>query len=226
MPSAVAALAMLIAYSPAPPALRDHSNTDRRSNRRSYDRISGGYQESQTEADDAAERIRVEERRRHIQRERDRQYSIRDASIPTTMQMYMLKKSLIRLLPSELPKGVEAHCDICDKDYSITDCEPTEDDEVAMQLPCEHIFGEWCVNEWLKTCATQKLKITCPMCRKLLIDPLAGRYADFARHFGSHMPRAELDMEFSRYYARTPGEREELMRRLREDVRLEYARGE
>lgn len=95
-----------------------------------------------------------------------------DPNVPRPAQMQNLKDKLRRLLPRELPEDASTMCDICQKDYSSAPVEPSEEAEVAIMLPCKHIFGEHCINTWFDTCKTHKNKITCPMCRKLLIEPL------------------------------------------------------
>jgi hypothetical protein len=87
--------------------------------------------------------------------------------------MQRLRDKLRKFLPSELPEGISHMCDICQKDYSTKQVKPCEEEEVAIQLPCKHFFGEACINTWFETCKTHKNKITCPMCRKVLIEPLS-----------------------------------------------------
>jgi hypothetical protein len=89
--------------------------------------------------------------------------------------MQMLKDKLVRLLPSQLADDASTCCDICQKDYSQKQCIPSEAEEMAVLLPCHHAFGEWCINEWFSTCRKHKNKITCPMCRVLLVEPLPSR---------------------------------------------------
>ncbi|OCK79757.1 hypothetical protein K432DRAFT_405293 [Lepidopterella palustris CBS 459.81] len=91
--------------------------------------------------------------------------------VVTQTQMKKLREELKHLLPSELPDGTSHMCDICQKDYSHTHVKPTDEEEIAIQLPCKHVFGEHCINTWFETCQTQKHKITCPMCRKVLAAP-------------------------------------------------------
>ncbi|OAG04900.1 uncharacterized protein CC84DRAFT_808854 [Paraphaeosphaeria sporulosa] len=92
-------------------------------------------------------------------------------NVPSTEQLRELREKLRHLLPAELPEGIDAMCDICQKDYSTKHVDPSEYDEVAIQLPCKHVFGEHCIHTWFDTCKKHKNKITCPMCRKVLIEP-------------------------------------------------------
>ncbi|KAF1977997.1 hypothetical protein BU23DRAFT_249302 [Bimuria novae-zelandiae CBS 107.79] len=92
-------------------------------------------------------------------------------NVPSPGQMQALRDKLRHFLPKELPEGIDAMCDICQKDYSEKHVDPSEDNEIAIQLPCKHVFGEYCINTWFDTCRKQKNKITCPMCRKTLIEP-------------------------------------------------------
>ena len=100
-----------------------------------------------------------------------------DGGCPSAHQMKALNDKLRHLLPNQLPEGSSADCDICQKAYSAKNCDPTEDNEMAIQLPCKHIFGEHCINTWFETCKKHKNKITCPMCRKLLVDPPVRRFS-------------------------------------------------
>lgn len=84
-------------------------------------------------------------------------------------------------------------CNICQKDYSATHVAPSEDEEIAMQLPCKHIFGEHCINTWFETCKKDKLKMTCPMCRKVLIEPLSRGHATASRALMEGMQRYRRD---------------------------------
>jgi hypothetical protein len=75
------------------------------------------------------------------------------------------------ILRNELPDESSMTCDICNKNYSSLDVNPSSDKEVAIQLPCGHIFGQYCTNEWFETCRMLGNKVTCPMCRKVLVEP-------------------------------------------------------
>jgi hypothetical protein len=70
-------------------------------------------------------------------------------NVPSTEQLREFREKLRHLLPAELPEGIDAMCDICQKDYSIKHVDPSEDNEVAIQLPCKHVFGEHCINTWV-----------------------------------------------------------------------------
>ncbi|KAI1527097.1 zf-RING-2 multi-domain protein [Pyrenophora tritici-repentis] len=137
---------------------------------------------------EAAARAPPLNRVRHRQREvrpriADRPYV--DPNIATPRQLQELKDGLARRLPSELPEEASKACDICQKDYSATHVAPTEEEEIAIVLSCGHSFGEFCMFEWFDTCRRHKNKVTCPMCRKQLIEAPRHMYSmmhDFPRH--------------------------------------------
>lgn len=151
----------------------DRSVSPRISNRRSFDRYSTDLHPSSNPSDPdepAAVRARLAHRRTRDRRF-VRHFTVDDTT-PTHNQMQVLKDKLRHFLPTELPEDASTCCDICQKDYSTKHCLPTDEEEVAIQLPCKHIFGEHCINTWFDTCKAHKNKITCPMCRKLLIEPV------------------------------------------------------
>ncbi|ORY07921.1 hypothetical protein BCR34DRAFT_590133 [Clohesyomyces aquaticus] len=148
----------------------DRSISPRVSNRRPFDRYAADLQHSNVppEFGQAASRAR---RTRPRTIPPPRAHFI-DASTPTSAQMQELRDKLRHFLPSELPDDASPTCDICQKDYSTKHVQPSEEEEVAIQLPCKHVFGEHCINTWFETCKTHKNKITCPMCRELLVKPM------------------------------------------------------
>jgi hypothetical protein len=120
-----------------------------------------------------------------------------DPNIATPRQIQELKDNLMRRLPSELPDETSKACDICQKDYSAIHVQPGEEEEIAIELSCGHVFGEFCIFQWVSfereyssrrilltldqfdTCKTHKNKVTCPMCRKQLIEPSRHHQAMF-----------------------------------------------
>ncbi|CAO2651144.1 Nn.00g094410.m01.CDS01 [Neocucurbitaria sp. VM-36] len=155
----------------------DRSVSPRTSNRRSFDRYSFDLSQSSTssDAEEAAARAPPSNRMRHRPREvRPRfmgHHQQFDPNIATPRQIQELKDKLPRRLPCELSEETSKCCDICQKDYSTTHVKPIEDEEVAVELACGHVFGEFCIFQWFDTCKTHKNKVSCPMCRKLLIEP-------------------------------------------------------
>ncbi|KAF2447227.1 hypothetical protein P171DRAFT_248057 [Karstenula rhodostoma CBS 690.94] len=165
------------ADSPAP--LSETGSSPRNPNRRSFDRYStdipSGAAESNGASRSPASRAaeRMARRQRTIGHLSFRRISshMEHPNVPSTEQLRELREKLRHLLPAELPEGIDALCNICQKDYSTKHVDPSEDTEVAIQLPCKHVFGEHCINTWFDTCKKHKNKITCPMCRKVLIEP-------------------------------------------------------
>lgn len=175
----------------------DRSHSPRTSNRRSFDRYSFDLPQASTssDADEAAARVPPSSRAR--QRMRGARFfgqrQVHDPNVASPEQIQELKGKLPRRLPSELSDAISKACDICSKDYSPIDVKPTEEAEIAIELPCGHCFGESCINTWFDTCKTHKNKVTCPMCRKLLIEPPrpppridAARYSHAMLHALSH----------------------------------------
>ncbi|KAF1916997.1 hypothetical protein BDU57DRAFT_517427 [Ampelomyces quisqualis] len=95
-----------------------------------------------------------------------------DPNVATSRQIQELKDKLPRRLLGELPAETSSMCDICAKDYSCVHVKACEEEEVAIELACGHVFGEFCIFQWFDTCKTHKNKVTCPMCRTRLIEPL------------------------------------------------------
>lgn len=72
---------------------------------------------------------------------------------PATMldrQIKKLKEILERYTLNELPEVTSPTCDICAKDYSAKNVQPSEDEEIAIMLPCGHVFGEFCIDHWVR----------------------------------------------------------------------------
>lgn len=63
-------------------------------------------------------------------------------------------KNLPQLVISEQEVERSAQCAICMEDFNLK--------EIAIKLPCKHLFHEPCITEWLK------IHGTCPVCRKNL----------------------------------------------------------
>lgn len=106
------------------------------------------------DAEEAAARVPQSYRNRRLPREPRMRYSnpaqFHDPNLATSRQVEELKDKLSRRLPCELPEGTSKTCDICAKDYSSTQVQPCEENEVAIELPCGHCFGEFCIFEWVR----------------------------------------------------------------------------
>jgi hypothetical protein len=158
----------------------DRSVSPRTSHRRSFDRYATDLPPSSSSSD--AEEVALRQRAHRVRQQRNRAmlggpefrrvYAPIDSNTPSHAQIQALKDKLRHFLPSELPEGSSTACDICQKDFSTKHVLPTEEDEVAIQLPCKHVFGEFCFEKWVDTCKEHKNKITCPMCRELLVKPV------------------------------------------------------
>jgi hypothetical protein len=131
----------------------DRSSSPRASARRSFNRYSADLSHSGTSSDveEAAARSPPFNRTRH-QRTDSRSRLLRQAYDPrviTSSQLQQLTASLPRLVRGELPEDTSPTCDICAKDYSAAPVPPSEEEEVAVKLPCGHCFGESCITEWV-----------------------------------------------------------------------------
>ncbi|KAL5395886.1 hypothetical protein PMIN02_003626 [Paraphaeosphaeria minitans] len=164
-------------YADGPAPLSEPGSSPRNHNRRSSDRYStdfvgGPNGPIRSPSSRGADRMAAR-RQRPIGHPLFRRTSshMEHPNVPSTEQLRELREKLRHLLPAELPEGIDAMCDICQKDYSTKHVDPSEDNEVAIQLPCKHVFGEHCIHTWFDTCKKHKNKITCPMCRKVLIEP-------------------------------------------------------
>lgn len=65
-------------------------------------------------------------------------------------QIQELKAGMDKYLLGQLPKVTSPTCDICAKDYSATSVQPSEEEEIAIMLPCGHVFGEFCIDQWVR----------------------------------------------------------------------------
>lgn len=133
--------------------------------RRNYDRFSHDLPMSSTssDAEEAAARIPPSNRARHRPREpRPRFFSASqhfDPNVATPRQVQELKDKLPRRLPADLKPDTSPTCDICQKDYSTTAVQPSEEEEIAIELPCGHLFGQFCIFQWVR-CAPTMSKFT------------------------------------------------------------------
>lgn len=140
---------------PAAQARRpDRSSSPRTSLRRSYNRYSADLSSPSTSSDveEAAARSPPSDRVRYQSRESRLRFfrQIYDPNATTESQLQELKASLPKLLLGDLPKDTSTTCDICAKDYSATHVQPSEEQEIALKLPCGHNFGEFCINQWVR----------------------------------------------------------------------------
>jgi hypothetical protein len=135
--------------------LPDSNASSQTSGRRTYDSFIHDISRAMTssDAEEAAARVPPSFRARRLPREPRLRFSShgahQDPNLATPRQIQELKDKLPRRLPSELPKGTSNTCDICAKDYASTHVQPCESDEIAIELPCGHCFGEFCIFEWV-----------------------------------------------------------------------------
>lgn len=138
----------------------DRSVSPRTSTRRSFDRYYSDLSPSVTSLDAQPPAVRAapSNRPRHRPREvRPRfLHQRQDPNIPSQRQIQHLKDTLPRRLPSELVQGTSSACDICQKDYANTHVPPSEEEEIAIELPCGHCFGEFCIFQWV--CASARAR--------------------------------------------------------------------
>ena len=123
--------------------------------RRSFDRFSLDLPPSSTssDAEEAAARVPPSSRARNVTMGHYRSYAhpqLYDPNNAISRQMQEFKNKLPRRLPNELPRQTSNTCDICAKDYSVVHVQPCEEDEVAIELPCGHCFGEFCIFQWVR----------------------------------------------------------------------------
>ncbi|KAH7075582.1 hypothetical protein BKA63DRAFT_301027 [Paraphoma chrysanthemicola] len=196
-----------IALPPNPAEYRpDGVQVQPTSNRRDFDNFSQDpfRLRSSSDVEEAAARMPPSSRARRLPRNvRPREFfrAPIDPNVPTAQQIQTLKEKLPRQVLGEILVDASTACDICAKDYSSIRVQPSEDEEVAVELPCGHRFGEFCIFQWFDTCIKYKNKVTCPMCRKQLIEPLGypGAFFDALnrgpgwRAFANELRRAEWD---------------------------------
>jgi len=123
--------------------------------RRTYDSFIQDMSRSinSSEVEEAAPRLPPSFRTRRLPREHRVRHSIHsqpyDPNLANSRQIQALKDKLPRRLLSQLPEGTSPTCDICAKDYSSTSVQACEEAEIAIELPCGHYFGEFCIFEWV-----------------------------------------------------------------------------
>src|SRR5690242_3339922 len=131
----------------------DRSSSPRMATRRNFNRYSADLSLSSTSSDmeEAAARSRPSDRVRHQSRESRLRFfrQIYDPNVIADNQIQALKVELPKLLLGDLPKDASPTCDICAKEYSPVHVQPSEEEEVALTLPCGHNFGEFCISQWV-----------------------------------------------------------------------------
>lgn len=125
------------------------------SGRRNYDSFIYDISRATTssDAEEAAARVPPQFRARRMPREPRPRFGHtqqHDPNVATDEQIKALKHKLPRRLPTELADGTSNMCDICAKEYSSMHVRASEDNEIAIELPCGHCFGEFCIFEWVR----------------------------------------------------------------------------
>ena len=131
----------------------DRSSSPRTSNRRSFGDYAEDRTTSSTSSDAEEAAARSPPASRMAQRERMQWYRMSQRQDPLVMvnrQIKKFKESLERYTFDTLPGVTSRTCDICAKDYSATNVQPSEDEEIAVMLPCGHVFGEFCIDQWVR----------------------------------------------------------------------------
>jgi hypothetical protein len=129
------------------------SSSPRTSNRRSFGDYAEDRTTSSTSSDAEEAAARSPPASRMAQRERLQWYRMsqrQDPMVTVNRQIKKFKESLERYTFDTLPGVTSRTCDICAKDYSATNVQPSEDEEIAVMLPCGHVFGEFCIDQWVR----------------------------------------------------------------------------
>lgn len=72
-------------------------------------------------------------------------------------------------------EGLNNECSICRVEYNTENPDdPTAEIEHAVQLSCNHIFGNHCLRRWL---SAEDQEPTCPTCRRKVVIPLSQQNA-------------------------------------------------
>lgn len=121
--------------------------------RRGYERFYHGSSQVTTSFDAGVGGARLPPVSRIRQRQqRPRGYFGHFVSGPNEVscrQIEDMKAGLPRHLPVNLPEGKDPICDICQKDYSNEYVQSSNEQEIAVELPCGHCFGEFCLGHWV-----------------------------------------------------------------------------